>query len=192
MTAKQLEAADRECLEARAAYILRQSVVEDVLIADPILKAIHSGANASSTEQYVAETCCYPSTNIYIRALCPLLDRRDILGIAHTNLASSLQSLLEKTNDAEAEILRIMEQNRTLTADILEISEKIHVQRAEALADAGLNMHLEQCRAETTIAKKRWRMMKSVVAAVIAGSGVDWASSDVLRDLVIDDEDETN
>ena len=31
--------------------MLRQSVVEDVLIADPILNAVHSGANATATER---------------------------------------------------------------------------------------------------------------------------------------------
>ena len=50
-TNAQLEEAERECLEARAAYMLRQSVVEDVLIADPILNAVHSGANATATER---------------------------------------------------------------------------------------------------------------------------------------------
>jgi len=48
--------AEEEYLEARAAYILRQSVVEDVLIADPILKAVHSGANATHTERYIGYT----------------------------------------------------------------------------------------------------------------------------------------
>jgi len=50
----QLKKAETECLEARAAYMLRQSVVEDVLIVDPVLKAVHSGANATATERYVA------------------------------------------------------------------------------------------------------------------------------------------
>ena len=34
--------------------MLRQGVVEDVLIANPILKAVHSGANATPTERSVA------------------------------------------------------------------------------------------------------------------------------------------
>ena len=46
-----LEKVEKECLEARAGYLLRQSVLEDVLIADPILKAVHSGANATATER---------------------------------------------------------------------------------------------------------------------------------------------
>ena len=48
----QVKIAEKECLEARATYSLRQSVVEDVLIVDPVLKAVHSGLNATATERY--------------------------------------------------------------------------------------------------------------------------------------------
>ncbi len=56
VTAAELKDAEKEYLEARAAYILRQSVVEDVLVTDPILKAVHSGSNATSTERYMDHT----------------------------------------------------------------------------------------------------------------------------------------
>jgi len=42
------------------------------------------------------------------------------------------------------------------------------------------------------MAKKRWRIMKSVVAAIIAGSGVDWARNNDLRNLVLDEEIEAD
>lgn len=48
----QVTIAEKECLEARATYLLKQSVVEDVLIVDPVLKAVHSGLNATPTERY--------------------------------------------------------------------------------------------------------------------------------------------
>lgn len=48
----QVAIAEKECLEARATYLLKQSVVEDVLIVDPVLKAVHSGLNATPTERY--------------------------------------------------------------------------------------------------------------------------------------------
>lgn len=48
----QLKIAEKECLEARARYSLKQSVVEDVLIVDPVLKAVHSGLIAKPTERY--------------------------------------------------------------------------------------------------------------------------------------------
>ena len=48
----QVKIAEKECLEARATYSLKQSVVEDVLIIDPILKAVHAGLKATPTERY--------------------------------------------------------------------------------------------------------------------------------------------
>lgn len=47
-----MKIAEKECLEARATYSLKQSVVEDVLIVDPVLKAVHSGLKATPTERY--------------------------------------------------------------------------------------------------------------------------------------------
>ena len=51
----QLRDAEKECLEARAAYMLRQSVIEDVLISDAVLKAVHAGVNATPTQRYALD-----------------------------------------------------------------------------------------------------------------------------------------
>ena len=47
------KAAQQDLLKAKAAYQVRSSVTESVLIANPILKAIHAGSNASVIEQSV-------------------------------------------------------------------------------------------------------------------------------------------
>lgn len=46
-----LQAAERDCLDARAAYLLRNSIVESVLINEPVLNAVHSGVNATPSER---------------------------------------------------------------------------------------------------------------------------------------------
>jgi hypothetical protein len=43
--------AQRELLEAKATYQVRNSIIENVLTANPILKAVHAGSNASLLEQ---------------------------------------------------------------------------------------------------------------------------------------------
>ena len=48
----EIKTLERECLEARSTYLLRESIVKDVVLADPTLKAVHSGINANPTEQY--------------------------------------------------------------------------------------------------------------------------------------------
>ena len=47
-----LKAAENEYLEARAAHLLRNSVVQEIIITDPVLKAIHSRANATPPERF--------------------------------------------------------------------------------------------------------------------------------------------
>lgn len=46
-----VKTAQQELLQAKTAYQLRNNIVENVLIANPILKAVHSGNNASIAEQ---------------------------------------------------------------------------------------------------------------------------------------------
>ena len=42
----------------------------------------------------------------------------------------------------------------------------------------------------TRLACKVWRIWKSVVGGIIAGSGVDWAADTKLLEVVMDEEDE--
>ena len=59
-----LQIAERDVTEARASYILRNKIVQDVLITDPILKAVHSGSNATRAERYSVPTSVYaPAKN---------------------------------------------------------------------------------------------------------------------------------
>lgn len=46
-----IKKAQQELLEAKAAYQVRTNVIENVLIANPILNAVHAGKNASVVEK---------------------------------------------------------------------------------------------------------------------------------------------
>jgi hypothetical protein len=46
-----LTSARQEVLKAKATYQVKHNVIESVLIANPILKAIHGGKNATAAEQ---------------------------------------------------------------------------------------------------------------------------------------------
>lgn len=126
------------------------------------------------------------------RTLHPVIDRRDTLEIAHTNLSSAFQKLLKDEAMRSADNIRAMEKNRALTATLLALAQKVQAQRDEVARDPKFAAQLEELRNEAATARRKWRIMKSVVAAVVAGSGVDWARDDSLRDLVLDDEDEAD
>lgn len=89
-----------------------------------------------------------------------------------------------------AENMRAMEKNRALTATLFALAKEVQAQRDEVTNDLRFCAQLDGLRNVAAIAKQRWRIMKSVVAAVVAGSGVDWARDDTLRDLVLDEETE--
>ena len=89
-----------------------------------------------------------------------------------------------------ADNTRAMEKNRSLTRTLIGLAKKVEAQRDEITKDPGFSAQLDMERNEATTARQRWRIMKSVVAAVVAGSGVDWARDDTLRGLVLDEEDE--
>ena len=126
---------------------------------------------------------------IFHRLLHPLVDRRDLLGIAQTNLSTRLNSTFTALATVEAYNVEAMEKNRDLSQTLVELANRRKNQQVSAINGSNLSEQLEGLKEESAIAKRRWRVMKSVVAAVIVGSGVDWARNDQLRPVVLDEED---
>ncbi|KAG8525991.1 uncharacterized protein KY384_000753 [Bacidia gigantensis] len=173
---KELKKAEKECLDARAEYVLSGSVIEDTIITGPILNAIHAGENASGPE----------------RTLKPLIERRDTLEMASTNLSSLLQSTIEKKTGIEIVCDSIKQKNRGVAADLVPLAKKIEERRTVVNKEPHLEAKVVEAKEEADTARKQRVIMKSVVSAVIAGSGVNWSKDSGLRDLVlkVDDEDD--
>ena len=53
---EQLIKAQREAMEARADYEIRNRITHNVLVMDPVLKAIHGGERTDYAEKYVPDT----------------------------------------------------------------------------------------------------------------------------------------
>ena len=119
----------------------------------------------------------------------PLLDRRDTLGIAHANIATTLNSNQKALIRYEADNITASEKNRRLAAFLVELSEQIKTQRSSAINDSNLADQAEKRKLNHEVARRRCRTMKSVVAAMIAGSGIDWARDSELKMLVLDEEE---
>ena len=109
--------------------------------------------------------------------------------MAQTNLSARLHSTSQALTEVEAQNIEAMEKNRELTATLVELTRQMSEQRVSALTESNLGNQLEILRDDVRTARKRWKIMKSVVAAVIVGSGVDWARDDELRQAVIDAEE---
>lgn len=52
VTDEDLQAEQQALLEAKARYALKKSIAESIMVANPILKAVHAGSNASPIERF--------------------------------------------------------------------------------------------------------------------------------------------
>ncbi|KAG2412174.1 hypothetical protein HFD88_009730 [Aspergillus terreus] len=170
--AEQLAVAEQALLEARATYTARKKAMRTVLMTEPTLKAVHLKAT-TPVEQ----------------ALLGLVNRRDVLSLAHENLNAAQNSTLRKLSDVEVENLQLHRKNKDLVQELLSLTKDDESWR-EKLEDADLRAQLDQVRTDYKKSKAKWDTMKSVASAIVVGSGVNWAEDEDLLSLVLDESDD--
>ncbi|KAJ6115841.1 hypothetical protein N7523_006258 [Penicillium sp. IBT 18751x] len=169
---EQLAIAERELLDARSTYTVRRKAARTILMTDPILKAVH------------LKTTSPPE-----RALLRLVNRRDVLALAHENLASAHDLITKQLSDFEVENLQINKENQELVRELLELTRQDDSWR-ERLQDATLASQLDEVEADLKKRKAHWEVMKSVASAMVVGSGLNWAEDEKLQALVLDESDD--
>jgi len=168
-----IKKAQQELLEAKAAYQVRTNVIENVLIANPILNAVHAGKNASVME----------------KDLLPLIRRRDELSIKLNKLSKDVSAARDELVEVGAQNRIISKDNAELAATMLALAEEANSQGKESINDPKFRQQLEELEAEMRTSRQRWRIIKGTASATVAGSGVDWARDPNLLDIVLDKED---
>lgn len=86
--------------------------------------------------------------------------------------------------------MRLMERNRELASTLIKLTDQIRLQQLNALNHSNLIDRLEKLKSDTEIGKRRWRVMKSLMAGTVVGSGINWATDNKLKTLVLDDEED--
>lgn len=117
------------------------------------------------------------------------MNRRDVLALAHENLASAHHAVLKQLSNLEVENLQINRQNQELVQELLELTKQDDSWR-EKLQDATLASQLDQLETDLKGIKAKWETMKNIASAMVVGSGLDWADDDTLRGLVLDESDD--
>jgi len=170
----QITTAERELLEARTSYILRNKIIQNVLIADPVLKAIHAGSSATELET----------------RLLPLINERDTISMVHSTLSTRDHAAKSRLATLERENEAAIAKNKNLARAMLDIANELKAEKIEEIQDVKLRAQLEKIDEDVRNARKEWRVLKSLAASVVAGSGIDWAKDPKLLELVMDEEDE--
>ena len=126
---------------------------------------------------------------INCRALLRLINRRDVLSLAHENLNSAHSATLRKLSSLEVENSQIHRNNQELVRELLALTEDDESWR-EDLEDAELKTQLGQLEADRRKSKAKWETMKNVASGLVVGSGVNWAEDKRLTALVLDESDD--
>ncbi|KAF9766856.1 hypothetical protein IL306_000687 [Fusarium sp. DS 682] len=172
-TTEETQKAQTELMESRAKYLLRNDVTEAVMMANPILNAVHSGEEASLVE----------------RELLPYIERRDDTSILVATQAAETNKVLSARTTAQSNTLRKSRENASSAGELLELAEQVKLKK-RVPPNSKMMQEQEKLEADLTASKQRWRVMKGVASGIIVGSGIDWVRDDELQDVVLDPEDE--
>ncbi|KAH0595583.1 hypothetical protein MHUMG1_06758 [Metarhizium humberi] len=157
-------------LEARANFRLRNDVVESVMTANPILKAVHNGTNAAPAE----------------KDLLPLIEQRDQSAINVAKHATEVAFTRNDLTEVQSDTARVIRRNVDLTSTLFELAEEVKQKQASRLDDEETQSEIRQLEVAMRASRQRWRVIKGVASGIVAGSGVDWARDAKLREVVLD------
>ncbi|OAA77978.1 Centromere protein Cenp-H [Akanthomyces lecanii RCEF 1005] len=162
-----LAAAQEALLQARSKYKLRNDAVELIVMANPVLKAVHGGTNASPIE----------------RDLLPYIVKRDDAAVQVARSAAQAQKSRDALTDVQVETLRVCRRNVNLTSKLFDLAGQLKERKA-------VNWDGGEEALRVRDEKRKWRAVKGAASGIVAGSGVDWVSDEALRDMVLDPEDD--
>ncbi|KAL1897868.1 hypothetical protein Sste5346_003720 [Sporothrix stenoceras] len=160
----------RQLLEARASYVLRNEVVDSVLTVNPVLKAVHGATQASPIE----------------RDLLLAIKQRDSMSKAVAQDAMARRDARDESATVAVELRRLEKQNAQLAAQARQLAAVSAATEGNAGAeDAALEKELQ---ADVKTSRQRWKLIKGTASAIVVGSGVDWTREAALCDIVLDPE----
>ena len=107
-----------------------------------------------------------------------------------SQLATNLNETYAKVSEVQRANVAAIEKNRELTKELMELVEQIKPKAIENIEDPQIQAHITSLEREIKPLSQKWRILKSLLAGSIVGSGVDWARDPALLELVLDDEDE--
>jgi hypothetical protein len=82
------------------------------------------------------------------------------------------------------------ERNRGLAKTLVALAEGAKSESTEDIEDPQLREKVNAVEKEVKESRRRMLNLKGILSGMIVGSGINWAEDEVLRELVMDDEDD--
>ncbi|KAK6519597.1 hypothetical protein TWF281_003419 [Arthrobotrys megalospora] len=160
-----LETIQKDAREVQGKIIIKDLVVTQMASTRPIVRSIHSGPNRTKMET----------------ELLPLLTNRDLLATTLIHLTTQLSTLQESHKRASSKLTSLTTSNKSLAEQLKQLSTE-----KEITENITTNERLIATKEEATKAQRRCQTLKGVLQGIIAGSGINWAEDDALRELVLE------
>lgn len=109
-----------------------------------------------------------------------------MLSLIYENLARAHSACQERLSNAEVDNMKIAEENKELVRSLFELTKPQEKTGKDLITDPKLKEQVEGLEAEHKQKKADWTTVKRIVSASIVASGIDWASDEKLRELVMD------
>jgi hypothetical protein len=180
-------------LQQRAYYVLRKDVVDNVMMANPILKSVHNSTNASPVERYGGKASLSYNRAYHLyhnRDILPYVQQRDDASIALGKQSRDYQDVLNALSRVQTERLSVSRRNVELTTELLRLAQESHKGRTGDIDNPELQARMQRLQTEVKASRQKWKIMKGTASAVVTGSGVDWVRDAELREIVLDEEEE--
>lgn len=120
------------------------------------------------------------------RDLLPIIQERDRAAAKAANIYSELQTARGRLATLEVECLKASHRNTELAADVLQLARENCEQSFESIQSGHIGSGVADLESQVKASRRRWRIIKGVTSAIVAGSGVDWVRVQRLRELVLD------
>ncbi|KAL9484783.1 hypothetical protein ACSS6W_003572 [Trichoderma asperelloides] len=170
--------------------------LQELRLEIAILNAQQAGRNYDESNITEAQDALltararYRLRNDAIEDLFPYVQERDETSISVAQHAESVTKLRDDLTKVQVQSLRVCRENMELTSELFALAEQAKQKKAVRVDDPRVQQEMEKLTREVKTSRQRWRVMKGVASGVVAGSGVDWAKDEDLRNIVLDPEDE--
>ncbi|EMD60958.1 hypothetical protein COCSADRAFT_39666 [Bipolaris sorokiniana ND90Pr] len=171
---ERLTIAQREAMEAKAEYEIRNRITHNVLVMDPVLKAVHGGERTRFAE----------------KRLLPLVTENDTIAMTHGAQTAKLASTTRALSAAEQGNMVANQKNRELAQTMLALAEEMKAQSVQDIEDTQLRSQVDAVEKQLAESRRRVKTLKGVLSGMIVGSGINWAADEGLTELVMDDEED--
>lgn len=116
----------------------------------------------------------------------PYIKSRESTSSKAATQLSEMRTITSQLTELELENYQVSQHNAELATEVLRLADLALHRGGELTDKTHFKSEIAGLEHEVKMSRQRWKVIKGVTSAVVAGSGIDWARDERLRELVLD------